>query len=293
MSEGEAKSAAAPARAVDDDTDVEGEICAICLESLPRFGQGITWLTCCGKIIHKDCAAQFMNSRCDKNCPMCRAPVASDEQQHTRALRWAGKGKAWAMVFVACDFDVGRGVTTSKKMARLWYEKATEQGDPNAQYNLGLMHHLGEGGLPLSKEKARLLYEKAAEQGYANAQYNLGCMHYNGEGGLPVSKERAPLWLKRAAEQGYPDAQYSLGCMIYLGEGGLPVSKEKALLWLKRASEQGHEDATKLIDAAFKTMCLSCGKMGTMKCCSRCKCAYYCSRHCQAAAWKSGHKATC
>ena len=81
--------------------------------------------------------------------------------------------------------------------------------------------------------------------------------------------------------------------MHYLGQGGLPVSKAKALLWLKRAAEQGFEAATKLIDAAFKTMCFSCGKMGTMKCCSRCKCAYYCSRDCQAAAWKSGHKATC
>ena len=210
MSEGEAKSAAAPARAVDDDEEKkEGEICAICLEALPRLGLGAVWFTCCGKSIHKDCAAQFKRSGCEKNwckknCPMCRAPVPSDEQNHAWALRWAGKGKAWAMSSVASDFYRGCGVTASKKMARLWVEKAAEQGDPNAQFNLGAMHHLGEGGLPLSKEKARLLYEKAAEQGYANAQYNLGCMHYNGEGGLPVSKERAPLWLKRAAEQGYP-----------------------------------------------------------------------------------------
>ena len=118
------------------------------------------------------------------------------------------------------------------------------------------MHYLGEGGLPVSKEKARLLYEKAAEQEHPKAQCNLGVMHYN-------------------------------------GEGGLPVSKEKALLWLKRAAEQGHKYATAFIDANLKNKCFSCGNTGTMKCCSRCKCAYYCSRDCQAAAWKSGHKATC
>ena len=109
MSAGEAKSAAAPARAVgDDDAKKEGEICAICLEALPRFGLECSWLACCGKSIHDECAEQFMSSRCSKNCPMCRAPTVSSEQQHTRALRWARKGKAWAMDFVATDFDLGR-----------------------------------------------------------------------------------------------------------------------------------------------------------------------------------------
>ena len=72
MSAGEAKSAAAPARAVHDDIETmkEGEICAICLEALPRFGHGAVRFTCCGKSIHTECAAQFSNSGCDKNCPM-------------------------------------------------------------------------------------------------------------------------------------------------------------------------------------------------------------------------------
>ena len=143
-----------------------------------------------------------MNSGCDKNCPMCRAPVPSYEQQHARALRWAGKGKAWAMDFVGTDFHLGRGVSASKEMARLWYEKAAEQEHPVAQYNLGCMHDNGEGGLPVSKEKARLLYEKAAEQEHPDAQYSLGHVHDKGEGGLPVSKEKARLLYEKAAEQG-------------------------------------------------------------------------------------------
>ena len=126
----------------DDETKKEGDICAICLEALPRFGLGAAWLTCCGKIIHTECDLQFMNSGCDKNCPMCRAPApSSDEQQHTRALRWAGKGKAWAMVLVGSNFHFGRGVSASKEMARLWYEKAAEQEHPYAQFKLGAMHY--------------------------------------------------------------------------------------------------------------------------------------------------------
>ena len=63
----------------------------------------------------------------------------------------------------------------------------------------------------MSKEKARLFYEKAAEQGDQVAQYNLGVMHFDGEGGLPVSKEKARLWFENAADQGHPCAQYNLG----------------------------------------------------------------------------------
>ena len=178
-------------------------------------------------------------------------------------------------------------------MSRLWYEKAAEQGYAEAQYKLALMHDNGEGGLPVSKEKARLWYEKSAEQGVREAQYNIACMHAFGEGGLSVSTEKARLWCEKAAEQGLHEAQFKLGVMHSKGLGGLPVSMEKALLWLKRAAEQGDEDATNLVETGCKTMCFSCGTTGTMKCCSRCKCAYYCSRDCQAAAWKSGHKATC
>jgi hypothetical protein len=292
MSEGE--SAAAPARAVDDDDSKEGDICSICLGALTRFGLDNTWLTCCGKIIHEECAEQFKRSGCSKNCPMCRAPPPSSmEQNHARALRWARKGKAWAMEIVANDFYRGRGVSASKEMARIWYEKSAEQGYPSAQFNLGIMHAKGEGGLPVSKEKARLLFEKAAEQGSPNAQFDLGRMHAKGEGGLPVSKEKARLLYEKAAQLEHPEAQLHLGVMHIQLEGGLPVSMEKALFWFERAAEQGVEHPTKCIDALKISCFFNCGKTGAMKRCSQCKCAYYCSRECQAAAWKSGHKATC
>ena len=237
-----------------EEQEEEGEICAICLEKLPRWGAEFMWLPCCGKGIHKECEAQLYKSACSQNCPMCRAPaVASREEQHKQSLRWAKKGKAWAMAMVGFNFAHGKGVSESKEMARLWFEKSAEQGDPDAQYNLGVLHYIGEGG-PVSKEKARLWFEKAAEQGHPRAQYNLASMHIKGEGG--------------------------------------PVSMEHAFFWFTRADEQGVEQAATSLEAV-KSECFSCGKTGKMKRCLQCKCAYYCSRECQAAAWKCGHKAAC
>ena len=102
----------------------EGEICAICLETLPRWtSRGFVRFECCGKGMHRECEVQLNMSACSQNCPMCRAPAAgSDEEQHKRCLRWAKKGKAWAMDSVGSNFHSGLGVSESKEMARLWYK---------------------------------------------------------------------------------------------------------------------------------------------------------------------------
>ncbi|MBP1573101.1 MAG: sel1 repeat family protein, partial [Oscillospiraceae bacterium] len=52
-------------------------------------------------------------------------------------------------------------------------EAAAEQGDMEAQYNLGHMYYDGEG-TEMNYEKALYWWEKAAEQGDADAQFNLG-----------------------------------------------------------------------------------------------------------------------
>ena len=47
-----------------------------------------------------------------------------------------------------------------------------------------------------------------AEQGNADAQYNLGVMYYNGRG-VRQDYAEAVKWYRQAAEQGYPQAQYN------------------------------------------------------------------------------------
>ena len=57
-----------------------------------------------------------------------------------------------------------------------WYRKAADQGDPVAQYNLGIMYQNEEGGLPQSNVLAMEWYQKAADQGHVEAQQNLLAM---------------------------------------------------------------------------------------------------------------------
>jgi TPR repeat protein len=48
-----------------------------------------------------------------------------------------------------------------------------EQGDAQAQYNLGIMYDNGQD-VPQDYTAAASWYRKAAEQGHAQAQFNLG-----------------------------------------------------------------------------------------------------------------------
>ncbi|KAG0227820.1 hypothetical protein BGW42_002701 [Actinomortierella wolfii] len=72
----------------------------------------------------------------------------------------------------------GRGVEKNDMEIVEWYTKAANDGDPNAQYNFGLMYRKGRE-VEQSDAKAIEWYTKAANQGNADAQYNLGLMYRN------------------------------------------------------------------------------------------------------------------
>jgi uncharacterized protein len=75
--------------------------------------------------------------------------------------------------------------------------KNAEQGDPNAQYKLGLVYDVGVGA-PQDLTKAALWYQKAADQGYVAAQFNLGLMYASGRG-VAQDLVQAHMWLNLAA----------------------------------------------------------------------------------------------
>ena len=75
-----------------------------------------------------------------------------------------------------------------------------EQGNAEAQNNLGTMYYTGQGAHQDYAEAFRW-YRKAAEQGDVQAQYNLGLMYYNGQGvrqNFHLSKE----WFGKVCDSG-------------------------------------------------------------------------------------------
>jgi TPR repeat protein len=116
------------------------------------------------------------------------------------------------------------------------WQPIAERGDPNAQYNLGLMFALGHG-VPKDYQKAADWYRKAAEQGVAAAQYNLGVMFANGQG-VAQNNEEATKWFLKAAGQGIDNAEINLGDLYAEGEGASKNYAE-AEKWYRKAAERG------------------------------------------------------
>ena len=67
----------------------------------------------------------------------------------------------------------------------------------------------------MAEDKAEAVkwYRLAAEQGNVDAQYNLGDMYARGDG-VPEDDAAAVKWLRLAAEQGHADAEFSLDIML-------------------------------------------------------------------------------
>ena len=85
----------------------------------------------------------------------------------------------WILTCVAAGFLLAVSPASAQDYEATRH--AAEQGDADAQYNLGVMYATGEG-VPQDEAEAVRWYRLAAEQGIATAQTNLGPMYDIGEG---------------------------------------------------------------------------------------------------------------
>jgi hypothetical protein len=146
------------------------------------------------------------------------------------ALAWATMGAAPALADVKSGVEAwqqGQFAAAIKEWRPL-----AEQGDADAQFNLGQAYRLGRG-VPADLRVAQSWFGKAAAKGHEQAQGNLGLILYEG------GKRREALpWIRMAADRGDPRAQYVLG--IELTNGDL-VAKDwpRAYGLMTRAAGQG------------------------------------------------------
>ena len=152
-------------------------------------------------------------------------------------------------------------------------EKAANQGEAEAQYNLGMMYHRGIGLMHENHAEAVEWYRKAADQGHAEAQYNLGVMYHRGTGLVHENHAEAAEWYRKAADQGHVEAQYNLGRMYgYEAHNcyNADLVREnlaKAAEWYRKAAEQGHAEAQYMLGQIHSQGCRGwiAGKKGYVR----------------------------
>jgi uncharacterized protein len=78
-----------------------------------------------------------------------------------------------------------------------WFRKAADQGNDDAQLEMGWFHEHGRG-VPQGYTEAMRWYRMASDQENHNAQNLIGALYVNGFGVPLDDPEQASLWFRKA-----------------------------------------------------------------------------------------------
>jgi len=130
-------------------------------------------------------------------------------------LRLAEAGHAAMQYEAALAYQAGQwSLQQDSAEATKWFQKASQQGHPDALYALGQCYHFGSG-IARDEQAAERCFAAAAQQGHADAQFDLGLILLHRSGGKSngrVSEDHARWW-KTAAKQGHEQARQALTTM--------------------------------------------------------------------------------
>jgi TPR repeat protein len=121
-------------------------------------------------------------------------------------LQFAHQGDPEAQFSIGIRYDLGYGVERNPEEAAQWFQKAAEQGIIGAYIYLGIKYEFGSG-LAQDQAAAKDWYRRAALHGWPQGAYLLGNAHLHNP---PPDRIQGCAWLALAAEEEYLGAQEAL-----------------------------------------------------------------------------------
>jgi hypothetical protein len=133
-------------------------------------------------------------------------------------------------------YDGGYGVTQDHAEAARWYRLAASQGDPDAQYCLGILYDNG-AGVTQNDSEAVKWFHLAADQGHAKAQNNLGTLYAKGQG-VPRDSVQAYMWFALSSARGNPTAVKNRDAVADLMTAAeIAAAKKMTYEWKRKRAE--------------------------------------------------------
>jgi hypothetical protein len=127
-----------------------------------------------------------------------------------------------------------------------------ENGDSDAQYELGLRYYSGDG-VAKDDGEAMSWIREAAEQGEPRAEFALGLAYRKGIG-MMRDLLTGTQWISKAAEDGDINAENALSVMYQKGMGGLARDPDASDKWHQAALAHYLQDARKKQEAGEKEL---------------------------------------
>lgn len=196
--------------------------------------------------------AQFRNDPFPDQPPgLIRLPVY--QMRFTDFATWRATGRFWQKELTAFHqpmlYRDRQGAIIAAADAAEELRAQATQGNPDAQYLVGLVHARGEE-VPRNLTEAAAWFRLAADQGVAAAQGRLGSLLLSGEGVARDPAEAARRF-RQAAEQGNAYAAANLALLHARGEG-VPRDEAEALVWFDVAAALGDGDAARNREIAIR-----------------------------------------
>ena len=162
------------------------------------------------------------------------------QTKYEKYIDAANQGDAEAQYQIGICYKEGTGVRKNMKMSAQWFTKSAEQGHAKAQFQIGLAYNFKIFGVKPDPQKALYWMTKSAEQGCVEAQETLGLNFYS-DFGMSPNSSKAFYWLTKAAEQGSTNVLHNLGFFYFNGKG-VKQDYEQAAYWFKKAVENAEND---------------------------------------------------
>lgn len=130
--------------------------------------------------------------------------------------------------------------TPAKSLSDL--QKRAEQGDAEAQWQMGVRYHDGEG-VPQSDAQAMQWFQRAAEQGHVDAQSHLGAYYWAGRG-VPKDLSQSYFWSRIAMAQGDEISKARVeGLSSQMTRAQVSAARQQAEVWLRTHSQRAKSEA--------------------------------------------------
>lgn len=152
-------------------------------------------------------------------------------------------------------YENGYGVGKSYLKAKLFYEKAANDGNSNSLLHLGNLYRFGNG-VEQNLIKAREYYIESSKLNNSEANYSLGHLYYNGYG-VKKDFKKAIEYFQLAAEQNNTHGINMLGFMHENGDGIYPDA-EKALKYYTLAYKLKNGNALNNIAFFYENCYFNC-----------------------------------
>lgn len=126
-----------------------------------------------------------------------------------------------------------------------------DSGEPEALYQLSLLHERGYDSIPRDSVRALQLLRRAADAGHPAAENLLGYKLITGEDGVMRNPGEGLERLEHAASLGDSKALSNIGYLLLHGEG-VEHDSAKAAYWLQRAADRGILTAASMLGDLYR-----------------------------------------